>query len=131
MAEEEGRKLGKHSAAELLGDWRAAERDLAAAKSHADTAALAQAAAHEAQVAAQETNDAARLSQVAAQRAAEAAHRTAEAAEVTASAAAGDSTEALAAVDEAERAESEAGDRFRAAQRLGFPQAIEGDPSEA
>jgi hypothetical protein len=132
VAEDVGRKLGRQSAAELLGDWRAAERDLAAARTNADTASLAEKAAHQAEVAAQETSDAARLSQVAAARAADAAQRTAEAARMTATAAAGDRAHANTDLNDAIRAESEAGDRFRDAQRLGFPQP-EGnvEPSEA
>jgi hypothetical protein len=122
MAEAEGRRLGKHSAAELLGDWRAAERDVAAAQAHADTASLAEAAAQVAQVAALETSDAARLSLVAAERASEAAKRTAEAALVTASAASSDKADASTALEAAKRAETQAGDAFRDAQRLGFPQ---------
>jgi hypothetical protein len=132
MAEEEGRRLGKHSAAELLGDWRAAERDLAAAKAHNDTASLAATAAHQAQLAAQETSDAARLSQEAAQRAAAAANRTSEAAQLTATAASADAEKAGTELEGATRAETDAGDRFREAQRLGFPQPKAGtDPAEA
>jgi hypothetical protein len=43
----EGKKLEKkhNSAADLLGDWRAAERDTVAAKTAASVAALAVAAA--------------------------------------------------------------------------------------
>ena len=122
MAEEEGHKLGKQSAAELLGNWRAAERDVAAAKAHADTAGLASAAAEEARVAVKETSDAARLSLEAAQRASEAAKRTAAAAELTASAAVKDRATAGTDLESATLAESIAGDRFRDAQRLGFPQ---------
>jgi hypothetical protein len=132
MADEAGQKLGKHSAAELLGNWRAAERDLVAARANANTASLAEKAAHEAERAAKETSDAARLSQVAAERAAEAAHRTTEAARMTAMGAAGDRSDADAALEKAERAEAEAGDRFRDAQRHGFPQDEAGSaPAEA
>jgi hypothetical protein len=129
MAEAESRKLGKHSAAELLADWRAAERDVEAAKAHADTAGLASAAAEEARVAARETSDAARLSLEAAQRASDAAKRTAGAAELTASAALRDQAKAGTDLESATLAESVAGDRFRDAQRLGFPDAEgDGDP---
>lgn len=126
MAEMEGRGLGKRSAAQLLGNWRAAERDLAAAKSNADTASLAETAANEALVAAEETSDAARLSQIAAERAAAAAHRTAEAARIFATSAAGDRADADADLTAAIRAEAEAGDQFRDAQRQGFPQSSDG-----
>lgn len=131
MADAEGRGLGKHSAAALLGNWRAAERDLAAAKANADTASLAETAAKEALVAAEETSDAARLSQVAAERAAAAAHRTAEAAKIFANSAAGDRAQADTDLTEAIRAESVAGDQFREAQRQGFPQSGEKAADEA
>jgi hypothetical protein len=121
VAEGEGQSLGKHSAAELLGNWRGAERDVAAARTKSDTASLASKAAQQAQAAAQETSDAAQLSQVAAQRAADAANRTAEAAAATAVAAASDEANASAAFDASMLAETDAGDRFRDAQRLGFP----------
>jgi len=122
MAEAEGRKLGKNSAAELLGDWRAAERDLAAAKETSTTAELAAAAAEEALVAAKETSDAAHLSSEASARAEQSAKRTAKAAEMTAVAASQDKGEAADALERAAEAESAAGDRFRDAQRKGFDQ---------
>ena len=68
MAEDEGRRLGKGSAAELLSAWRAAERDRAAAEESADVAELASNAAAEADTAATETATAARLSLEAGQR---------------------------------------------------------------
>ena len=122
MAEAEGRKLGRNAAAELLGDWRAAERDLAAAKESASTADLAAEAAKEAVVAADETSDAARLSGEAAHRAEQSAKRTAAAAEMTSRAARNDQGVAADALERAVQAETAAGDRFREAQRQGFDQ---------
>ncbi len=69
MAEDEKNRLGAGSAAELLSDWRAAERDHAAAVETANVASIAAAAAQRAAHAAHETADAARLSLEAAQRA--------------------------------------------------------------
>ena len=77
MAEAESRKKG--SAAELLGNWRAAERDLIAARDTKDVASLAANAAHAAVEAAQETSEAAKLGAEAANRAQRSAERTAEA----------------------------------------------------
>jgi hypothetical protein len=60
----------KHdSAAELLGDWRAAERDTVAARTAASVAALAVAAASAAEEAALEADSAARAAMDAATRA--------------------------------------------------------------
>ena len=87
MAESEGERLGKGSAAELLSRWRAAERDHAAAIESAGVAALASDAAQRAAHAARETADAARLSLEAAQRAERAAREAAEAAANAAAAA--------------------------------------------
>ena len=52
VAEAEGGQLGKGSAAELLGNWRAAERDRVAAEETAGVASLAASAASEAATAA-------------------------------------------------------------------------------
>lgn len=121
MAEAESKRRG--SAAELLGNWRAAERDLAAARETANVADLAAAAAEQALIAAHETGEAARLSSEAAKRAEGSARRTAEAAEITAAAARKDQTEAAAAVRHSAAAETAAGDAFHAAEREGFPKA--------
>jgi hypothetical protein len=120
MADAEEPKAGKQTAAELLGDWRGAERDVAHAQSHADTVAIAANAARQAQIAAEETSEAARLSQAAAEHAANAADRTAEAAALTAVAAADDEAVDKTILEHALRTASEAGDRFRDAQRRGF-----------
>jgi hypothetical protein len=120
MADAEGRIPEKQSAAELLGDWRGAERDVAHAQSHADSVAIAANAAKQAQIAADETSEAARLSMAAAEHAAEAADRTAEAAVLTAVAAADDEAIDRMALEQALNAELEAGNRFRDAQRREF-----------
>ena len=119
MAEAESRKRG--SAAELLGDWRAAERDLVAAQDAADVATAAAAAAQEAVVAARETGEAARLGAEAAHRAEESARRTAEAAEVTARAAKREQASAEETLLGSTQAEKTAGEAYREAQRQGFP----------
>jgi hypothetical protein len=123
MAHEEGQKLGKGSAAELLSNWRAAERDRVAAEESASVASLAAAAASEAQVAATETAEAARLSLDAAQRAEKAARRTAEAAGLAAATAQRDSKSADAVVLESQAAEEAARSQFLEAQASGFPKA--------
>jgi hypothetical protein len=121
MAESEGQRLGKGSAADLLAQWRAAERDHAAATETASVASLAVAAAQRAAHAARETAEAARLSLEAAQRADVAARETADAAD-TLSATAGLQREAAdSAVVDAEAAEAEARDAFHAARKQGFP----------
>ena len=121
MSEDEARRLGKGSAADLLSTWRAAERDHAAALDHASTAALAAEAATRAARAAQETADAARLSLEAAQRAEAAARETADAAHVLSEAAARDQVAADAAVSATLEAEAAAKEGFHDAQRAGFP----------
>jgi hypothetical protein len=121
MAEREGERLGKGSAADLLSNWRAAERDRVAAEETASVASLAASAAAEARTAAAETSEAARLSLEAAQRAQHAARRTADAANVAASAATRDSAAAHTALDASKAAETEARDRFQDAQSQGFP----------
>ena len=119
MAEAESKKTG--TAAELLGDWRAAERDAVAARDTAGVAELAASAAEEARVAATETSEAARLSSEAATRAQQSARRTSDAAEITAQAAKGDLTNAREALRVAGEAETAAADRYHEAEREGFP----------
>ncbi len=121
MAESEGERLGKGSAAELLSNWRAAERDHAAAIESAGVAALAAEAAQRASRAAQETAEAARLSLQAAQRAEHAARETAEAADVLSATAGQEQTLADNAVSKTATAETDARDAFQEAQRLDFP----------
>ena len=121
MAESEGERLGKGSAAELLANWRAAERDHAAAIESAGVAGLAAEAAKRATKAAHETAEAARLSLEAAQRAEHAARETAEAAAVLSATAVEEQSLADNAVSEAQTAETDAKDAFQNAQRQGFP----------
>ena len=121
MAETEGERLGKGSAAELLSNWRAAERDHAAAVESASVAGLAVEAAQRAANAAHETAEAARLSLDAAQRAAHAARETADAANVLSASASHEQALADTAVSEARTAETQAKDAFQEAQRLDFP----------
>jgi hypothetical protein len=120
VAEEEGSRLGQGSAAELLSNWRAAERDRAAAEETASVASLAAAAAREASAAAQETAEAARLSLEAAQRAEHAAKRTSDAAELAARTAGKESVSADAALEASKVAEGEARDAFHQGQSRGF-----------
>ena len=119
MAEAESRRWG--SAAELLGNWRAAERDLVAAQETVDVATLAAAAAEVAVVAARETSEAARLGAEAAERAQHSADRTAEAAEVTARAARREKAGAEEALVASTEAEADAGRVYHEAERQGFP----------
>ena len=105
MAEREGERLGKGSAADLLSSWRAAERDRVAAEDTASVASLAATAAAEAETAATETSEAARLSLEAAQRAANAARRTADAAKLAASSATRESSIADTALQASRAAE--------------------------
>jgi hypothetical protein len=121
MAESEGERLGKGSAAELLANWRAAERDHAAAIESAGVAGLAVEAAQRAARAARETAEAARLSLEAAQRADHAARETADAADVLRATASREQVDLDAAVIEAEAVETEAKDAFHEAQRRDFP----------
>ena len=121
MAEFEGERLGKGSAAELLSNWRAAERDHAAAIESAGVAGLAAEAAQRAAKAANETAEAARLSLQAAQRAEHAARETAEAAEVLSATATEEQSLADNAVSDAATAETDAKGAFQDAQRQGFP----------
>jgi hypothetical protein len=115
------------SAADLLGDWRAAERDTAAAKVAQTVAELALAAAAAAEEAAQETEtaalaalDASKSAQSAADRAKRAATQAAEAASILTSGALGDKARANHAVDDAESAEGRARERFHDAEQKGF-----------
>jgi colicin import membrane protein/SWI/SNF-related matrix-associated actin-dependent regulator 1 of chromatin subfamily A len=121
VAEKEGERLGKGSAADLLSAWRAAERDHAAASEAANVAQLASDAAQRAAEAARETADAARLSLEAAQKAERAARETSEAAEVLGEATAREQAAAAHIVDDAAQREAAARDAFRAAQEKGFP----------
>jgi hypothetical protein len=92
-----GKDADHHSAAELLGDWRAAERAVKAAL------------------------DAAERAKIAAERAKRAATQAAEAAELLATTAEGDKARANHAVVDAESAETVARDRFHEAEGKGFP----------
>jgi hypothetical protein len=116
-----------HSAAERLGDWRAAERDATAAKTAASIAALALKTASAAAEAALETEaaaaaalEAAERATAAAERAKSAATQTAEAARLLAAAALGDKAEANHAVEVAADEESAARDRFHDAENEAF-----------
>ena len=120
MAESEGERLGKGSAADLLSAWRAAERDHVAASQAATVAQLASAAADRASEAAKETAEAARLSLEAAQRAERAARETADAANVLSSAASREREIADHAVDEAVEREDVAKQAFHEAQGRNF-----------
>jgi hypothetical protein len=128
MDEKRGGHHDPASAAELLGDWRAAERDTVAAHAAASVAAQAAVAAAAAQEAADQTEVAAQAAMEAANRAREAANRAkqaaahaAEAAQTGASAAAGDERQADRTVIDAEKAEADARTRYRTAQEGGFP----------
>jgi hypothetical protein len=120
LAESEGERLGKGSAAELLGNWRAAERDRVAAEETASVASLAAEAAAEAATAAEETAAAAKLSLEAAQRAEHAARRTSSAAELAARTARKESTTADEALEASKAAEDAARSRFREGQASNF-----------
>jgi len=126
VAEDKG--APRHSAAELLGDWRAAERDTAASKTAATIAALrlktaqaAEAAAAATEAAAAAAQEAAERATSASERAKEAASHTAEAARLLSAIAIGDTVDATHAVNEAEAAESTARDRYNDAASEGFP----------
>ena len=121
MSEKAGEQLGKGSAAELLGNWRAAERDRIAAEETLKVAGVAALAAAEAARAAQDTSDAARLTMEAAQKAELAARRTSEAAELLARSAGADKGAATEALAKSRRAESDARDVYHEAQAKGFP----------
>jgi hypothetical protein len=117
--------LQKRSAANLLGDWRAAERDSVAARDSAEVATLAATAADTAARAAEETAEAARLALEAATRAERAARETADAARILSRTATADKAGADEAVARAEAAEAHARDAFRTAQDAGFPRGDE------
>ncbi len=124
----EDKRAAHHSAAELLGDWRAAERDTAASKTAATIAALAlktataaEAAAAATEAAADAAQEAAERAKSASDRAKEAAKHTAEAARLLSAIAIGDKVEANHAVDEAQEAETAAKDRYNDAASEGFP----------
>lgn len=115
-------------AAELLGDWRAAERDTVAAKAAQTIAELALTAAAAAEEAATETEKAATIALEAsksAQRAAANAKRAAlqasEAALLLAAGAEGDKVRANHALAKAEEGEKLARERFHEAEGKGFP----------
>jgi hypothetical protein len=117
----------QQSAAELLGEWRAAERDTAAAQAAKAIAEQALAAAHAAEEAAKETEtaalaalDASKSAQTAAASAKQAATLAAEAASVLTAVVEGDKARANHAVDDAEAAEGQARERFHDAERKGF-----------
>lgn len=128
MPDDEGGQADpRHSAAELLGDWRAAQRDTVAARAAASVAALAEAAAAAAQEAAQETEaaaaaamEAATRAKLAADRAKQAAAHAAEAALILTSTAEGDRAQADQAIAKAEEAENDARARFHADEKKGF-----------
>jgi hypothetical protein len=116
------------SAADLLADWRSAERDTVAAGLSSQVAVLALAAATAAEEAAEEVEAAASAAveaveraRAAADRARKAASRAAEAAQLAFAAAEGDTARAGHAVDKAEQVEVEARDRFHEAEGKGFP----------
>jgi hypothetical protein len=120
---------GKHnSASELLADWRSAERDSVAAHEAASvaaravtSAAAAEAAAVEAETAAREARDAAVRAKEAADRAKTAATQASDAAQLAATRTEDEQAVADQTVVAADDAESEARDRFHAAQKDGFP----------
>jgi flagellar motor protein MotB len=117
-----------HPAAELLGDWRAAERDAAAAKAAAAVAGLAlnaasaaEEAALEAEAAADAALAAATSAKVASDRARKAATQAAQAAQLLRTTAEGDKIQANHAVEETEDAEAAARAAYRDAATEGFP----------
>lgn len=125
---EKDRDAEHHSAAELLGDWRGAERDNVAARLAASVAEIALRAASAVEEAAIETEaaakaalEAAERAQAAADRARRAAAQAAEAAKLLSAAAEGDKVRANHHVDETEASETSARDRFHEASNEGFP----------
>jgi len=127
---DESKRLDKGSAARLLSDWRAAERDAVAARASAEVASLAADAAQTADRAAQETAEAARLALDAASRAERAATATADAARIVASTMAAKKVASDDAVTEADAVEAEARDAFHEAQDAGFPPASKQTPNQ-
>ena len=120
---DEAKRMDQGSAARLLGDWRAAERDTVAARESAEVATLAATAAQTAERAATETAESARLALEAATRAERAARETADAARIVASSTAADKVAADEGVTLAVADEADARDRFHEAQEAGFPKA--------
>jgi hypothetical protein len=118
---EETNRLAEGSAAKLLSDWRAAERDAVAARASADVADLASHAAERAARAAQETAESAKLALEAATSAERAARETAEAARILATTSAADKEAASDKVTRTEADEADARDAFHEAQDAGFP----------
>jgi hypothetical protein len=115
------------AAAELLGNWRAAERDTFAARSAVEVAKLALIAAKAAEEAAIETEAAAKASAEAVERAMQAASRAkraaqeaAEAARILNAGAQGDKARANHVLEAAESTEQGARDQFHHAQDRGF-----------
>ena len=111
------------SAAELLAEWRAAERDMVAAQGAARIAELALTASALAEEAANEVEAASAAALEAVERAREAASRdraaatqAAEAAQLALATAEGDKVRANHDVDVAEQAETEARDRYHVAE---------------
>lgn len=118
------------SAAELLSDWRAAERNAVAADKSAKDAARTVAAAADAEGAAMKSEKAADASMDAAVRAKnaagnakKAAGRAVEAAQVTTEVATEEQGRAEQVVKKTEKEEAEARERFHAAEEKGFPKA--------
>ena len=110
--------------AELLGDWRAAQRDTAAAESAASVAghalaaaAAAEEAALEAEVAAKAALEAANRASAAVDRAKRAVAQIAEAVQLAVATAEGDKVRANHDVATSAAAESSARDRFHDAER--------------
>lgn len=124
-------KKGSESAAEKLGDWRAAGRDVAAAEAAETVADQALAAAQAAQDAVAEVEEAARealeaarealkaatRAQAAAGHAKRAASHAAEAADLASVSAKGDKARAAQAVTQAEQEEGKARDLFHEAEK--------------
>jgi hypothetical protein len=113
--------------AELLADWRSAERDTVAARDAARIAALALTAAEAAEVAATEVQAAATEVEAAVERARSAATRArkaasdaADAAKTALTSAQGDKVRANHSVAEAVEAEGSARDRFHEAEAAAY-----------
>jgi protein-disulfide isomerase-like protein with CxxC motif len=133
MAKDERR----NSAADLLSEWRAAERSAMKAKdSTEDTAevvraaAAAEKAAAESEEAVDASLDAVDRAKEAAGQAAEAADRAAEVARTAREIATEKQAKAGEAAAATEAAEAEARERFRVAQASGFPKGTD-EPPEA
>ena len=116
------------SAADLLGDWRAAERDTVAATAALSVAELALAAALATKQSAAETDRSAQAAvalakeaQQAAEQAAAATTQASETAIMLAAKAGDEQIQAAAALAAATAAEDLARDRFHEAEKKGFP----------